>query len=84
MRPREVVWGLAFAMFAMADSYHLIPYFLAILVAAILLFSLVMWHRGRTEGQNGSITGLLLLGLLLIAIFALGAFVMYVFLVSVG
>ena len=66
-------------------SYRPIPYFLAALVAAIILFSLIVWRRVKPSSDHSldnhyDPSVRLLLGLLLIGVFALGAFIMYVFL----
>ncbi len=71
------------------QSYLSIPYFLAAVVAGIIITLLVAWHGEKRlpydPGKSSpETTPWLLLGLTLIAIFALGAFVMYVLLQPVG
>ena len=64
------------------DIYSSIPFFLTMLVVAILILCLFIWRKVKGTATNmaqrdSDSTVWPLFGLLLIAIFALGAFLMY-------
>jgi hypothetical protein len=67
----------------MTNKLGFIPYFLAILVAVIIIFCVALWRQiagvidhSADEDEPDSSTRLVL-GLLLVAVFGLGAFLMY-------